>query len=115
MCASLAARKDPAEELKVAVSLINRVTDAAMGVRVGVHVCRGNWSRGETTLLRGGYQPSSVMPLGGGSPAGGRRSSTGSTASRCNGAGLPGVDDRNIEPLKNVGCSASQSWRAAPG
>ena len=22
-----------------------------------MHVCRGNWSRDETTLLRGGYQP----------------------------------------------------------
>jgi 5-methyltetrahydropteroyltriglutamate--homocysteine methyltransferase len=26
------------------------------GLRLGVHVCRGNWSRDETTLLSGGYQ-----------------------------------------------------------
>ena len=57
MCAALAARKDPAEELEFAVSLINRVVDSIGGVRIGVHVCRGNWSRDETTLLRGGYQP----------------------------------------------------------
>jgi 5-methyltetrahydropteroyltriglutamate--homocysteine methyltransferase len=57
MCAALAARKDPAEELEFAVSLINRVVDDVAGVRIGVHVCRGNWSRDETTLLRGSYQP----------------------------------------------------------
>ena len=57
MCAALAARKDPAEELEFAVSLINRVVDNVGDVRIGVHVCRGNWSRDETTLLRGGYHP----------------------------------------------------------
>lgn len=56
MCAALAARKDPAEELQCAVSLINRVADAAGGMRIGVHICRGNWSRDERTLLRGSYQ-----------------------------------------------------------
>jgi 5-methyltetrahydropteroyltriglutamate--homocysteine methyltransferase len=57
MCAALAARRDPAEELDLAVSLINRVVEGARDVRIGVHVCRGNWSRDESTLLRGGYQP----------------------------------------------------------
>ena len=57
MCAALASRKDPAAELEFAVSLINRVIAGVSGVRVGVHVCRGNWSRDETTLLRGGYEP----------------------------------------------------------
>ena len=57
MCAALAARKDPAEELEFAVSLINRVVDGIGDIRIGVHVCRGNWSRDETTLLRGGYHP----------------------------------------------------------
>ena len=57
MCAALAARKDPAEELELAVSLINRVFAGLDGARFGVHVCRGNWSRDETTLLRGGYAP----------------------------------------------------------
>ena len=52
MCAALAARRDPAEELELAVSLINRVVEGIRGVRIGVHVCRGNWSRDETTLLR---------------------------------------------------------------
>jgi len=57
MCAALAARKDPAEELAFAVGLLQRVLGAARGVRTGLHVCRGNWSRDESTLLRGGYQP----------------------------------------------------------
>jgi 5-methyltetrahydropteroyltriglutamate--homocysteine methyltransferase len=57
MCAALAARKDPKEELEFAVSLLNRVTDGLAGVMTGIHVCRGNWSRDETTLLSGGYAP----------------------------------------------------------
>ena len=56
MCAALAARKDPAEELEFAVSLINDVVAGMDGLRLGLHVCRGNWSRDETTLLSGGYQ-----------------------------------------------------------
>jgi 5-methyltetrahydropteroyltriglutamate--homocysteine methyltransferase len=64
MCAALAARKDPAEELAFAVSLINRVVDQGASSRtadggpiLGLHVCRGNWSQDETTLLRGSYHP----------------------------------------------------------
>jgi 5-methyltetrahydropteroyltriglutamate--homocysteine methyltransferase len=65
MCAALAARKDPAEELAFAVSLINRVVEpitngvdsARLRPIIGLHVCRGNWSQDETTLLRGSYHP----------------------------------------------------------
>jgi 5-methyltetrahydropteroyltriglutamate--homocysteine methyltransferase len=57
MCAALAARNDPAEELEFAVGLINRVVEGIEGVRTGLHVCRGNWSRNEATLLRGTYAP----------------------------------------------------------
>ena len=56
MCAALAARRDPAEELEFAVSLINEVTAGIDYLRLGLHVCRGNWSRDETTLLSGSYQ-----------------------------------------------------------
>ncbi|MEO8084436.1 MAG: cobalamin-independent methionine synthase II family protein [Ardenticatenales bacterium] len=56
MCAALAARSDPEEELAFAIDLINRVT-ADLPVRTGLHVCRGNWSRDESTLLSGGYAP----------------------------------------------------------
>jgi len=57
MCAALAARNDPAEELELAVSLINQVVEGLEELRIGVHVCRGNWSRDESTLLRGTYRP----------------------------------------------------------
>ena len=57
MCAALAARKDPGEELEFAVSLINRVVEGFDGVRLGLHICRGNWSQNEDTLLRGSYHP----------------------------------------------------------
>jgi 5-methyltetrahydropteroyltriglutamate--homocysteine methyltransferase len=57
MCAALAARRDPSEELAFAVSLLNRVVEAARHVRIGLHVCRGNWSRNEATLLSGSYAP----------------------------------------------------------
>lgn len=57
MCAALAARNDPAEELEFAKSLINRVVGGLSEVRTGLHVCRGNWSRQESTLLSGSYAP----------------------------------------------------------
>ena len=57
MCAALAARRDPTEELELAVELINRVVDGYDDVRIGVHICRGNWSRQEHTLLKGSYGP----------------------------------------------------------
>jgi 5-methyltetrahydropteroyltriglutamate--homocysteine methyltransferase len=57
MCAALATRKDSSEELEFAVSLLNRVLESAAGVRTGLHICRGNWSQNEATLLRGSYHP----------------------------------------------------------
>jgi 5-methyltetrahydropteroyltriglutamate--homocysteine methyltransferase len=57
MCAALAARKDPAEELEFAVSLLNRVVAPLDRAISGVHVCRGNWSTDEQTLLTGSYHP----------------------------------------------------------
>jgi 5-methyltetrahydropteroyltriglutamate--homocysteine methyltransferase len=57
MCAALAAHKDPEEELEFAVNLINQVASRASKSRTGLHVCRGNWSQKEETLLKGGYSP----------------------------------------------------------
>ena len=57
MCAALAARNDPAEELEFAVDLINRVVTGLDGLRIGLHVCRGNWSQKEQILLKGSYYP----------------------------------------------------------
>lgn len=57
MCAALAATQDPTDELRFAVSLINRVVANLEGVRTGIHICRGNWSQQESTLLSGSYSP----------------------------------------------------------
>ena len=35
--------------------MINRITDGIEGIRTGIHVCRGNWSRQEEVLLTGDY------------------------------------------------------------
>ena len=60
MCASLAARGDPSEELTWAVDMLGEVLALAGSTRTGLHVCRGNWSRDERTLLRGSYAPLST-------------------------------------------------------
>ena len=57
MCASLAAGGDPAEELEFAVSLMNQVLEGFEEAPTGLHICRGNWSQDETTLLHGNYAP----------------------------------------------------------
>ncbi len=57
MCAALSTRSDPAEELAFATDLINRVVAGAQGTRIGLHVCRGNWSTQEAVLLHGSYEP----------------------------------------------------------
>ena len=57
MCASLAAGGDPQEELEFAATLLNSVIEGFEGTTFGLHVCRGNWSRDETTLLQGSYHP----------------------------------------------------------
>jgi 5-methyltetrahydropteroyltriglutamate--homocysteine methyltransferase len=57
MCAALSEKTSPEEELTFAVDLLNRVVDGVSGVKTGIHVCRGNWSRQETVLLQGAYDP----------------------------------------------------------
>jgi len=57
MCAALSSRKDPTDELAFAVRLMNETVAGIGGVKYGVHVCRGNWSRKEEVLLKGNYGP----------------------------------------------------------
>lgn len=59
MCASLSEKKDPTEELAFATHLIQSVfnTIDRSKSKVGLHVCRGNWSKDETILLTGPYTP----------------------------------------------------------
>ncbi|WP_309712375.1 hypothetical protein [Armatimonas sp.] len=55
MCAALSEKASPESELEFAVELINQVVEGIDGIRTGLHVCRGNWSRDESVLLAGPY------------------------------------------------------------
>ncbi|HLI46965.1 MAG TPA: cobalamin-independent methionine synthase II family protein [Geobacterales bacterium] len=61
MCAALFSRENPKEELDFAVELINEAVKGVAGVKLGIHVCRGNWSKKEEALLKGDYVP--LMPF----------------------------------------------------
>lgn len=63
MCGALTAKADAEEELAFATKLINNVMEGmrGQGTTIGLHVCRGNWSTHEETLLRGPYYP--LMPF----------------------------------------------------
>ncbi|MDQ0255273.1 5-methyltetrahydropteroyltriglutamate--homocysteine methyltransferase [Evansella vedderi] len=59
MCGALTAKADAEEELAFAMGLLNKVTEGmrGRGTKIGLHICRGNWSTQEDTLLRGPYYP----------------------------------------------------------
>jgi 5-methyltetrahydropteroyltriglutamate--homocysteine methyltransferase len=59
MCAALSERKDPKEELEFAGSLIRQIMEHINRAKTvaSLHVCRGNWSKNESTLLTGPYTP----------------------------------------------------------
>jgi 5-methyltetrahydropteroyltriglutamate--homocysteine methyltransferase len=61
MCGALSAKRDPDEELAFAGDLLDRVVAGAPRERLGLHVCRGNWSRDERVALAGDYTP--LVPL----------------------------------------------------
>ena len=42
-------------ELDFAVGLLNEVVRGLPGERLGLHICRGNWTRDESAALSGGY------------------------------------------------------------
>lgn len=37
--------------------MMNSIVEGVEGVKTGVHVCRGNWSRKDEVLLTGSYEP----------------------------------------------------------
>lgn len=59
MCAALAEKKDPHDELEFAKSLLKPVMDHVDRSKsfASLHVCRGNWSNDESILLSGAYTP----------------------------------------------------------
>ena len=48
--------KDPKELHRIASELVNRTVKGVSGVKVGVHICRGNWRSDETHYSTGGYE-----------------------------------------------------------
>ncbi len=57
MCGALSEKGDPATELGFARELINAVVEGFPAERLGVHMCRGNWTPDESIALSGDYQP----------------------------------------------------------
>ena len=57
MCGALSERLEPAAELDFAADLLNEVVRGLPRERLGLHVCRGNWTRDESAVLSGGYEP----------------------------------------------------------
>ena len=57
MCAVITSKVEPKEELSFATELINKSVQGITGIKTCLHVCRGNWSRKEETLLTGDYKP----------------------------------------------------------
>jgi 5-methyltetrahydropteroyltriglutamate--homocysteine methyltransferase len=57
MCGALSEKSDPATELGFARELINAVVAGFPTERLGVHMCRGNWTPDESIALSGDYQP----------------------------------------------------------
>lgn len=57
MCGALSDRLPPAEELLFAQNLFQQLVDGLPLERIGLHICRGNWSRDESVALAGGYTP----------------------------------------------------------
>ena len=62
MCAALPNRRDPTDELEMAVRLMNETLEGIDGIKTGVHVCRGNWSRKEEVLAPGQLRPHAALP-----------------------------------------------------
>jgi 5-methyltetrahydropteroyltriglutamate--homocysteine methyltransferase len=61
MCGALSEKGDAAHELAFARELIEAVVAGLPRERLGLHVCRGNWTRDESAALAGDYR--ALLPL----------------------------------------------------
>lgn len=55
MCGALSQKKSTQEELEFASYLIEKVIKGFDPKRIGLHVCRGNWTKDESKALQGPY------------------------------------------------------------
>jgi 5-methyltetrahydropteroyltriglutamate--homocysteine methyltransferase len=61
MCGALSEKGDAGVELAFAGALLEQVAAGLPRERLGLHVCRGNWTRDEAAALAGDYRP--LLPL----------------------------------------------------
>ncbi len=61
MCGALGEKSDSQVELRFAERLLADLTAGFPQERLGLHVCRGNWTKDESVLLSGDYRP--LLPL----------------------------------------------------
>jgi 5-methyltetrahydropteroyltriglutamate--homocysteine methyltransferase len=61
MCGALSEKGDAGDELGFARALLEQTLHGLPRERLGVHVCRGNWTRDEGAALAGDYRP--LAPL----------------------------------------------------
>ena len=61
MCGALSEKGDAGRELAFATQLINGVVAGLPPERLGLHICRGNWTRDERAALAGDYR--SLLPV----------------------------------------------------
>lgn len=61
MCGALSEKGDAAHELRFARALLGEVVRDLPRDRLGLHVCRGNWTPDEGAALAGDYRP--LLPL----------------------------------------------------
>ena len=57
MCGALSEKLEPGPELDFASSLLDQVVHGLPADRLGLHVCRGNWTKDESAALAGDYRP----------------------------------------------------------
>lgn len=57
MCGALSEKGDVLRELALAERLVNQVVAGLPRARLGLHICRGNWTRHEEAALAGDYRP----------------------------------------------------------
>jgi 5-methyltetrahydropteroyltriglutamate--homocysteine methyltransferase len=57
MCGALGEKLEPAPELDFASGLLDEVVRGLPPERLGLHICRGNWTRDESAALAGDYRP----------------------------------------------------------
>ena len=57
MCGALSEKLEPELELDFASNLLNEAVRGLPKERLGLHVCRGNWTKDESAALAGDYRP----------------------------------------------------------